>query len=91
MNVRDVSYIRMGFYPTGIQAIKDLVTRFGHGEIISKIDAKQKLQDNGFISIRLSVTEWETVSDAFLEHANDAWEASVASEINERLQHHGWR
>lgn len=91
MNVRDVSYIRMGFYPTGIQAIKDLLARSGRDDIISKVEREQAPQPNGFISIRLSVTDWETVSSDFLEHGNDAWDGTIAGEINERLQHHGWR
>lgn len=91
MNVKDVSYIRMGFYPTGIHTIQDLLARFGQDELASKIEHEQVPQHNGFITVRLSVTEWDTISEVFLEHANDAWEASVASEINERLQHHGWR
>lgn len=97
MTVKDATMIRMGFYPTGIQTIKDLLAqndgeRVPGGEALaSKIESLQSPQGNGFISVRLSVSEWERISDAFLECGNDHWEASIASEINETLHNHGWR
>ena len=91
MNVKDITFIRMGFYESGIQTIKDLLAENGHDVLASLIESRQFAGANGFWSVRLSVTDWETVSDAFLEHGNDAWEASIAAEIDDRLRNHGWR
>lgn len=97
MYVRDVTFISSGFYPTGIQTILDILSRYGErsedtkvAELVSKINAvPQAVQ--GFTYLRLSVSEWEQISDAFLECANDHWEASIASEIHETLRNHGYR
>lgn len=97
MNVRNHSFIRMGFYRTGIDTILDLLGRYAErtgnakmDDLASRINANVTGEAGGFLYIRLSITEWEQISEAFLECGNDAWEASIASEINERLQHHGW-
>lgn len=87
----------MGFYPTGIQTIQDILARYAERSsrpeadaLASRIGVQATGQAGHFINIRLSVTEWEQIGDAFLECGNDQWEASVDSEISERLRHHGW-
>jgi hypothetical protein len=91
MNIKDATFIRMGFYESGIQTIKDLLARFGNDELAGIIEGRQVYQHNDLWHVRLCVTDWEVVADAFLEHANDAWEASIAAEINDSLRNHGWR
>lgn len=96
VEVKDVSFIRTGFYGTGIHTIQEILARYsertGKGEpdeLASRI-ARFRGDWRGFTSLRLSVTEWELISEAFLECGNDHWEATIASEINEMLRNHGW-
>lgn len=96
-SVRDRTFIRMGFYPTGIQTIQDILARYAErvsdkapDALATRIGEQAAGQVTPFQYIRLSVTEWEQVGDAFLECGNDQWEASIASEISEKLKHHGW-
>ena len=95
MEVKDATFIRMGFYQSGIDTIKDLLAEHGRDELASTIEALQVARPSTsytvFYTVRLNVTDWETISDAFLEHSNTPWEASLAEEINDRLRNHGWR